>query len=169
MAVSLIVAVSENGVIGRDGDLPWRLSGDLKHFKRTTMGHHLIIGRRTWDEVGQPLPGRTMVVVTRRHDLQIEGAAIVHSLDEALEVARDDDEPFIGGGAHIYRMALENDLVDRIYLTRIHAEVEGDTIFPNFDLEMWELVSEEHHLADEKNEHPFSFLVYERRDESASS
>ena len=169
MAVSLIVAVSENGVIGRDGGLPWRLSADLKHFKRTTMGHHLIIGRHTWDEVGQPLPGRVMVVVTRSRDLEAEGATIVHSLDEALEVARDDDEPFIGGGAHIYRMALANDLVDRIYLTRIHAEVEGDTIFPNFDLEMWELVSEEHHLADEKNEHPYSFLVYERRDESASS
>jgi dihydrofolate reductase len=163
MAVSLIVAVSENGVIGRDGDLPWRLSGDLKHFKSTTMGHHLIIGRRTWDEVGQPLPGRTMVVVTRRHDLQIEGATIVHSLDEALEVARDDDEPFIGGGAHIYRVALEDDLVDRIYITRVHAEVEGDTFFPDLDLDEWELISEEHHEADEKNEHPYSFLVYERK------
>jgi dihydrofolate reductase len=162
MAVSLIVAVSENGVIGRDGDLPWRLSGDLKHFKRTTMGHHLIIGRRTWDEVGQPLPGRTMVVVTRHHDLQIEGATIVHSLGEALEVARDDDEPFIGGGALIYRVALENDLVDRLYITRVHAEVEGDTLFPDLDLDEWELVSEEHHEADEKNEHPYSFLVYER-------
>jgi len=169
MAVSLIVAVSENGVIGRDGGLPWRLSADLKHFKRTTMGHHLIIGRRTWDEVGKPLPGRVMVVVTRSRDLQADGATIVHSLDEALEVARDDDEAFIGGGAHIYRMALGQDLVDLIYLTRIHTEVEGDTFFPDFDLEMWELVSEEHHLADEKNEHPYSFLVYERRDESASS
>lgn len=126
------------------------------------MGHHLIIGRRTWDEVGKPLPGRIMVVVTRSRDLKAEGATIVHSLDEALEVARDDDEPFIGGGAHIYRVALENDLVDRIYLTRIHAEVEGDTIFPNFDIDEWKLVSQEHHEADERNEYPFSFLVYER-------
>jgi len=169
MAVSLIVAVSENGVIGRDGGLPWRLSADLKHFKRTTMGHHLIIGRRTWDEVGQPLPGRIMVVVTRSRDLQAEGATVVHSLAEALEVARDDDEPFIGGGAHIYRRALENDLVDRLYITRVHAEVEGDTIFPDVDLDRWELVFEETHEADERNEFPFSFLIFERRDQSASS
>lgn len=169
MAVSLIVAVSENGIIGRNGGLPWRLSADLKHFKRTTMGHHLIIGRRTWDEVGQPLPGRIMVVVTRSRDLQAEGATIVHSLAEALEVARDDDEPFIGGGAHIYRRALENDVVDRLYITRVHAEVEGDTIFPDVDLDRWELVFEETHEADERNEFPFSFLIFERRDESASS
>jgi len=163
MAVSLIVAVSENGVIGRDGGLPWRLSADLKHFKKTTMGHHLIIGRRTWDEVGKPLPGRTMVVVTRSRDLQADGATIVYSLDDALEVARGDDEPFIGGGAHIYRMALENDLVDRLYITRVHAEVDGDTFFPDLDLDEWELVSEERHEADERNEHPYSFLVYGRR------
>ena len=163
MAVSLIVAVSENGVIGRAGGLPWRLSADLKHFKKTTMGHHLIIGRRTWDEVGKPLPGRTMVVVTRSRDLQADGATIVYSLDDALEVARGDDEPFIGGGAHIYRMALENDLVDRLYITRVHAEVDGDTFFPDLDLDEWELVSEERHEADERNEHPYSFLVYGRR------
>jgi dihydrofolate reductase len=169
MAVSLIVAVSENGVIGRDGGLPWRLSADLKHFKKTTMGHHLIIGRRTWDEVGEPLPGRTMVVVTRSRHFAPEGVRVAHSLAEALDIASDDGEPFIGGGAHIYRMALENDRVDRLYLTRVHAEVEGDTFFPDVDLDRWELVSEEHHEADEKNEHPYSFLVYERRDESAAS
>ena len=162
MAVSLIVAVSENGVIGRDGGLPWRLSADLKHFKSTTMGHHLIIGRRTWDEVGKPLPGRTMVVVTRSRRFEPENVRVAHSLKEALDIARNDDEPFIGGGAHIYRMALENDLVDRIYLTRVHAEVEGDTYFPKIDLDEWDLVSEERHEADEKNEHPYSFLVYER-------
>lgn len=162
MAVSLIVAVSENGVIGRDGGLPWRLPADLKHFKSTTMGHHLIIGRRTWNEVGKPLPGRTMVVVTRSQRFAPEDVRVAHSLEQALDVARDDDEPFIGGGAHIYRMALVNDLVDRIYLTRIHAEVEGDTFFPDLDLDEWELVSEERHEADEKNEHPYSFMVYER-------
>jgi dihydrofolate reductase len=169
MAVSLIVAVSETGVIGRDGGLPWRLSADLKHFKKTTMGHHLIIGRRTWDEVGKPLPGRTMVVVTRSRRFSSEGVHVAHSLEEALDIARDDDEPFIGGGAHIYRMALENDRVDRIYLTRIHAEVEGDTYFPKIYLNEWDLVSEEHHEADDRNEFPFSFLIYERCDGSALS
>ena len=163
MAVSLIVAVSENRVIGRAGGLPWRLSADLKHFKKTTMGHHLIIGRRTWDEVGKPLPGRTMVVVTRSRRFAPDGVRVAHSLEEALDIARDDDEPFIGGGAHIYRMALENNIVDRLYITRVHAEIEGDTFFPNLDLDDWELVSEERHEADERNEHPYSFLVYERR------
>ncbi len=169
MTVSLIVAVSENGVIGRDGGLPWRLSADLKHFKKTTMGHHLIIGRRTWDEVGKPLPGRAMVVITRSRRFAPEDVRVAHSLEQALDIAHDDDEPFISGGALIYRRALENELVDRIYLTRVHAEVEGDTFFPKLDLEDWELVSEEHHETDERNEFPYSFLVYERRDESASS
>jgi dihydrofolate reductase len=162
MRVSLIVAVSENGVIGRDGGLPWRLPRDLRHFKSTTMGHHLIVGRRTWDEVGMPLPGRTMVVVTRSRRLIAEGATVVHSLEDALEAARGDDEPFIGGGAYIYRMALARDLVDRLYITRVHAEVEGDTFFPEVDFEDWGLVSEEHHPADEKNEHACSFLLYDR-------
>jgi len=162
MTVSLIVAVSSNGVIGRDGGLPWHLPADLKHFKRTTMGHHLIIGRRTWEEVGKPLPGRTMVVVTRSQRFAPEGAKVVRSVEQALEIAAEDDEPFIGGGSQIYRIAIARDLVHRIYLTRIHAEVEGDTLFPGFDLDDWKLVSEEHHEADEKNEFDFSFLVYER-------
>jgi len=162
MTVSLIVAVSSNGVIGRDGGLPWHLPADLKHFKRTTMGHHLIIGRRTWDEVAKPLPGRTMVVVTRSRNFAPEGAQVVRSVEEALELAASDDEPFIGGGSQIYRIALACDLVDRVYLTRIHAEVEGDTLFSNFDLDEWELASEEHYESDEKNEYPYSFLVYER-------
>jgi len=117
------------------------LSADLKHFKKTTMGHHLIIGRRTWDEVGKPLPGRTMVVVTRSRKFSPQGVQVVRSLEQAIEVAAADDEPFIGGGAQIYRIALARDLVDRIYLTRIHAEVEGDTFFPDFDIDRWELVS----------------------------
>ncbi len=162
MTVSLIVAVSSNGVIGRDGGLPWHLPADLKHFKRTTMGHHLIVGRRTWEEVGKPLPGRTMVVVTRSQRFAPEGAKVVRSVEQALEIAAEDDEPFIGGGSQIYRIALARDLVHRIYLTRIHAEVEGDTFFPEFDLDDWELVSEEHHEADEKNEFEYSFLVYDR-------
>jgi dihydrofolate reductase len=106
-----------------------------------------------------------MVVVTRSRRFSSEGVHVAHSLEEALDIARDDDEPFIGGGAHIYRMALENDRVDRIYLTRIHAEVEGDTFFPKINLDDWELGSDEYHEADEKNEFPYSFLVYERGSE----
>ena len=159
----MIVAVSSNGVIGRGGGLPWYLPADLRHFKRITMGHHLVIGRRTWEELGKPLPGRTMVVVTRSRRFVAEGATIVGSLERALETAAADDEPFIGGGAQIYRAALTRDLVDRIYLTRIHAEVEGDTFLPEIDFDEWHLVSEERHEADEKNEFPYSFLIYERR------
>jgi dihydrofolate reductase len=162
MVVSLIVAVSKNGVIGRDGDLPWHLPIDLRHFKSTTMGHHLIIGRRTWDELGRALPGRTMVVITRSRRFEAEGATVVHSLEEAVEVAENDDEPFIGGGAHIYRMALARNLVDRLYITRVHADVDGDTYFPEVDFEEWKLVFEERHEADEKNEFACTFEVWER-------
>ena len=162
MGASLIVAVSENGVIGKGGGLPWRLPADLKHFKKTTMGHHLIIGRRTWDEVGMPLPGRTMVVVTRSRQFFVEGALVAHSIEEALETAASDDEPFVGGGAYIYRLALEKQLVDRLYLTRVHAEVDGDTFFPEVDYSGWKLISEERREADEKNEYACSFIVYER-------
>jgi dihydrofolate reductase len=169
MAVSMIVAVSSNGVIGRDGGLPWYLPADLKHFKRTTMGHHLIIGRRTWEELGKPLPGRTMVIVTRSRQFAPDGATVVGSLEQALELTAADDEPFIGGGAQIYRLALARDLVDRIYLTRIHAEVEGDTFLPEIDFDDWKLVSEENHEADEKNEFDYSFLVYDRRDDADST
>lgn len=161
--VSLIVAMSSNRVIGRDGDLPWRLPADLRHFKTTTMGHHLIIGRATWDEVGRPLPGRTMVVVTRNRDFSADGVLVAHSIEEALSTARDDDEPFIGGGAEIYRQALEAGVVDRLYITRVQARVEGDTFFPSFDLDEWLLADRVDHPADEKNEFPCTFERYDRR------
>ena len=162
MTVSLIVALSTNRVIGRDGGLPWYLPADLRHFKRTTMGHHLIIGRRTWEEVGKPLPGRDMVVVTRSRNFAPEGVQVVRSVEQALEIAATDDEPFIGGGAQIYHIALARDFVDRLYLTRIHTEIEGDTRFPEIDFDRWNLASEEHHEADEKNRFAYSFLVFER-------
>jgi len=161
--VSLIVAVSSNRVIGRAGDLPWHLPADLRHFKKTTMGHHLVIGRATWDEVGKPLPGRTMIVVTRNRNFSADGVLVAHSVEAAIALVRDDDEPFIGGGAEIYRQALEAELVDRLYITRIHAQVEGDTFFPVIDFDRWLLADRVDHPADERNEHPFSFERYDRR------
>lgn len=161
--VSLIVAMSANGVIGRDGDLPWHLPADLRYFKKTTMGHHLIIGRATWDEVGRPLPGRIMVVVTRNRTFEADGVLVAHSLESALTLVRDDEEPFIGGGAEIYRQALESEIVDRLYITRVHAEVEGDTFFPTIDLDGWLLADRVDHPADEKNEHSYSFERFDRR------
>jgi len=163
MAVSLIVAASSNGVIGWDGDLPWHLPADLRHFKKITMGHHLIIGRATWDEVGRPLPGRIMVVVTRDRDFHAEGVLVAHSLGDALILSRTDEEPFVGGGAQIYRLALEIDLVDRLYLSRVHAEVDGDTFFPVVDWDRWLLADRIDHPADAKNQYPHSFEIWNRR------
>lgn len=163
MRVSIIAAVSTNGVIGRDNGLPWRQSTDLKRLKALTMGHHYIQGRKTYDTVGRPLPGRINIVITRQPDFAPEGIVVVHSLDEALRIAAaaGDDEPFIAGGAQIFEQALHR--ADRMYLTRIHAEVEGDTYFPEFDdVSEWQLTDAERFDADEKNEYPFSFLLYER-------
>lgn len=163
MRVSIIAALDTNGVIGRDNELPWRLSGDLKHFKALTMGHHLLQGRKTWDSVGKPLPGRVNVVITRAEDYRREGFVTVHSLDEGLALAEraGEDEAFVGGGAEIFAQALHR--AGRMYLTRVHAEVEGDTYFPEFDdVSEWQLTDAEHFEADEKNEYPYSFLTYER-------
>ena len=124
------------------------------------MGHHLIVGRKTWEEVGRPLPGRIMVVVTRNRDYRPAGVRVVHSVEEALWVGRGDDEIFVAGGGEIYRQALSH--ADRMYVTRIHADVDGDTLFPEIDDDQWTLVEQQDFEADERNEYPFSFIVYER-------
>lgn len=160
MTASLIVAISTNGVIGREGGLPWRLSTDLRRFKALTMGHHLIMGRRTWDEVGKPLPGRRTVVVTRNPDLALPaGVLLADSVEQALQLAKSDEEPFIAGGAEIYRLSMP--LAGRLYLTRVHAEVEGDTFFEP-ELDGWNLVSSEDHPAGERDDHAVTFEVWER-------
>ena len=163
MRVSIIAAVSTNGVIGLANGLPWCQPTDLKRLKSLTMGHHYIQGRKTYDTVGRPLPGRINIVITRQADFAPEGIVVVHSLEDALRVAEQagDPEPFVAGGAQIFEQALHR--ADRMYLTRVHAEVEGDTFFPEFDdVSEWQLVDAEHYDADEKNQYPFSFLTYER-------
>ncbi len=163
MKLSLIAALSANNVIGRDNQVPWRLSTDLKRFKALTMGHHLVMGRKTYESVGKPLPGRITVVVTRQSDWTAAGVTVVHTLDEAIRVAEaaGESEAFIAGGAEIYAQVMHR--ADRMYLTRVHAEVEGDTWFPEFDdVSEWRLTDAERFEADEKNEYPFSFLTYER-------
>ena len=164
MRISIIAAVAENGVIGRGGQLPWHLSADLQRFKRLTMGHTIIMGRRTWESIGRALPGRRTVVVTRQPNYRIDdvGVAVAASLDEALKIAEagDDTEAFIVGGAELYREALPR--ADRLYLTRVRAQVEGDTYFLKFDDAEWRQVSSEHHADDTKNEYPFNFELYQR-------
>jgi dihydrofolate reductase len=161
MRLSIIAALAANGVIGRDNRLPWRLSADLKRFKALTMGHHLVMGRKTFASIGRPLPGRTTIVITRDEGFKADGVQVAHSIDDALAMARNDDEVFVAGGADIYRQVLH--LADRMYLTRVHADVEGDATFPEFDdVTEWRLDDVEHCEADEKNDYPFSFLVYDR-------
>lgn len=165
MRISIIVAVAENGIIGRGGDLPWRLSDDLKQFKRLTMGHTIIMGRRTWESIGRALPGRRTVVVTRQTDYSIadESVKIAASLGDAIDLAATsgDDETFIVGGAELYRESLGR--ADRIYLTRDLAKVDGDTAFPDVNWSDWQLVESEEHVENEKNEHAYRFETYDRR------
>jgi dihydrofolate reductase len=159
--LSLIVAVARNGVIGRGGDLPWRLSADLKRFKRLTMGKTMIMGRKTFDSIGRLLPGRTTVVLTRQTDWSFPGARVAASLQEALVFDNpDQEEVFVIGGAQLYETALP--LADRLYLTRIETDVEGDTHFPAWEPNEWQIVREESFPVDEKNEFETTFLIYER-------
>nr|AIA19102.1 Dihydrofolate reductase [uncultured bacterium] len=159
--LSVIVAVAENGVIGREGHLPWRLSADLQRFKRLTMGHHLIMGRRTFESIGRPLPGRTTIVVTRQTNASWPGVLTAHSLEEAYRMASSDNEMFVVGGGEIYRQALAD--AERLYLTLVHADVEGDTRFVDVDWSLWELVEEEHREADQRNTAATTFCVYKKK------
>lgn len=167
MRLSIIAAVAANGVIGRDNQLPWHLSEDLRRFKRLTMGHHLILGRKTFESIGRPLPGRSMVVVSRRRPVLAEGVRLADSLQTAIDLAdrAGDDEAFVAGGAEIYAMALP--LADRLYLTRIEADFEGDTRFPDLDFAEWRIRSEEPHSASADFEWPFRFQMLERVSRSA--
>jgi dihydrofolate reductase len=158
MRLAAIVAMASNRCIGKDNTLPWRLPADLKRFKQLTLGHTLVMGRKTYESIGRPLPGRTMVVLTRQRDFAPEGVQVAHSLEQALALARG-DEVFITGGADLYQQTLER--LRRLYLTRIEREYEGDTFFPEVDLSGWRLVEEEHHPAT-ATEPPFTFLTYER-------
>jgi dihydrofolate reductase len=160
MRISIIAALASNGSIGLDNRLPWHLPEDLAHFKRTTLGHHLLMGRKTWDSVGRPLPGRKIVVITRQKLVLPEGVRLASSIEGALNQVTQEDEIFVAGGAEIYRQTL--DLADRMYLTRIHQDFPGDTFFPEFDESDWELVSRVDRDEDERNPYSFSFLTYDK-------
>ncbi|MBL7982971.1 MAG: dihydrofolate reductase [Flavobacteriales bacterium] len=168
MIVSAIAAVADNGTIGRDSDLPWHLPDDLKYFQRVTRGHHVITGRKNYETIPakyRPLKDRVNMVVTRNAAYEAPGAVVLGSLEEALEqaAANGEIEAFVIGGGQIYREALQKGLVDRLYLTLVHANVEGDTHFPLLDPTDWTEQSREHHPADERHAHAFSFVVLQRR------
>lgn len=164
MIVSSIVAVSENDVIGVDNDLPWRLPSDLKFFKETTHGHHILLGRKNYESIGRPLPGRTNVVVTRNKDFYHSALIIKNDLPSAIEYSHKagEKELFIIGGEQIYSQTMA--LWDRLYLTRVHTEIEnGTAFFRDWDPNEWQLVSSEKKLADKKNPYDHTFMLYERK------
>ena len=165
MIVSAIAALSNNRVIGKDNDLPWRLPDDMKFFMQTTKGHHVIMGRRNYDSLHEkykPLPERTNIVITRQTGFVAPGCIVLHAIEPALELAEKNGETecFIIGGAEIYRLAMP--YTTRLYLTEIDAHVEGDTYFPEVDMKHWVETSRKHHPADPKHRYPFDIVVYER-------
>jgi dihydrofolate reductase len=159
--LSLIVAMDNNRLIGSNNGLPWNLPADLQHFKAITMGKPIVMGRKTWQSLGRPLPGRKNIVITRDSDFQADGAEIVYSLDEALQMASDSEEVMIIGGANLYEQALEQ--VDRLYLTRVDGEFDGDSWFPEIAEQQWELLQAEKHQPDERNPHPYRFETWCRK------
>ena len=161
MKIAIIVATDEQGLIGRENDLPWKLSADLQFFRRTTMGKPIVMGRNTHESIGRPLPGRRNIIVTRQPDYQADGCEVVHSIDEAMQLCDDAEEVMIMGGASLYEQMLP--CCHRLYLTKVHARLEGDTWFPAWSEQDWQLLSCEEHKADEHNQFDYSFMLYERR------
>ncbi|MEX0811817.1 MAG: dihydrofolate reductase [Chitinophagales bacterium] len=162
MKISSIAAVSENNAIGKDNDLMWHLPDDLKFFKKHTLGHPVIMGRKTYDSMGKPLPKRSNIVLTRNENFKAEGIEIFHDIKAAIDFAKtlDQEEVFIIGGAKIYEQAMP--FVDRIYLTRVHGHFDGEVFFPELNKDEWKISSQEYHPADEKHALPFTFFILER-------
>jgi len=167
MKIVLIAAFAQNRVVGINNTLPWHLPEDLKYFKRTTSGKAIIMGRKTYDSIGRPLPNRTNIVISRNSDFQAEGVRVVASLEAAIELAKevnfinDVQEVMIIGGASIYEAALP--IADRLYLTHVHAEIEGDAYFPEVNFKQWVEVSREDYQASDKNPYDYSFVVYDKK------
>jgi dihydrofolate reductase len=159
--ISLVVAMARNRVIGRDNGLPWRLSADLKRFKATTLGKPILMGRKTFESIGKPLPGRRNIVLTRDRAWHAEGVDAVRSVEQAIELAHGAAELAVIGGAEIYRLMLP--IAGRIHLTRVEADVTGDTLFPELDWAQWREVEAGAHPADERNQYPVSFMILDRK------
>ncbi|GGF37707.1 dihydrofolate reductase [Echinicola rosea] len=163
LILSIIVAKANNNVIGKDNQLIWRLSADLRHFKQQTTGHYIIMGRKTYESMGKPLPNRTSVVITRNRNYQVpEGHYVVHGLGEAIDLAKSKglEKAFVIGGAEIYKQALP--CVDEMVITEVNCAPEGDAFFPEFPSENWKKTSEEFHEKDDKNQFDYTFVTYQK-------
>ncbi len=159
MSLAIIVAIANNNVIGNDNKLIWHLPADLKYFKIITTGKHIIMGRKTFESIGKPLPNRTSVIITRNKEYKAEGCIVVGSLDSAIQVSGDNG--IIIGGGEIFKDAMH--IADKLYVTKVFADFEGDVFFPEIKDSEWQLVSEEKHLADDKNNYDYSFCIYTKR------
>ncbi len=161
--LKILVAFDENRVIGKNNALIWHLPADLKRFKALTTGHVIIMGRKTFESIGKPLPNRTTIVISRQYDLQIEGVILAHSVEEAILKAKSitRDDIFIVGGAEIYTLSLP--LVDQVLVTQLHDIFEGDAFFPEISSEMWDLTEQERGITDDKNRYQFSYITYSRK------
>ncbi len=160
MKISLVVAVAENGVIGRGNTLPWHLPADLKFFKRVTLGHPILMGRTTYQAIGRPLPGRLNLVLSRQPSLRIEGCTVVGDVEAAIAASGAAEELMVIGGAEVYRETM--DRAERIYLTRVHAAIEGDTFFPPLEPALWKQIAAQRHEADERHAYAYSFVELRR-------
>ncbi len=162
--VSIIAAISKNNALGKENKLLWHLPTDFKFFKETTLGHPIIMGRKTFESLPKALPGRTNIVVTGDRNYEKEGAVVTHSLEEAIGKAKEyDSEIFICGGGQIYKEALEKNLVDKMYITEVDTEIDGDTFFPTFDKDAWEISKKECRSKDERHSFDFCFVEYLRK------
>ena len=163
MIISLIAAVADNGVIGIDGDLPWRLRNDMKHFMNTTKGHHILMGRKTFDSLGGPLKNRTHIIISRSEKNTEHDVSWISDIQEGVSIAKKngEEELFVIGGAQIYTMAM--DFADRLYITHVHGSYEGDTIFPEIDKNIWSLSESTEYQADEENDKAHSICLYTRK------
>lgn len=162
MNLTAIAAVAQNGVIGNNNELIWHLPDDLKHFKSLTKGHTIIMGRKTWESIGaKPLPHRRHIIITRNMFYEADGAEVVSTINEALQLAHTDEQPFVVGGGEIYQLAMP--YLKRMELTIVHQDFEGDTLFPEFDESAWQTVSSVRHEADEKHPWAFTFVRLDRK------
>ena len=158
--ITIIAAIAKNNALGKDNDLIWHLPADLKRFKKRTTGHHILMGRNTFESIGKPLPNRTTVIITRNANYFKEGCLIADSIESAINMAKEDTNAFLIGGAQIYKEAMESNLVDALDITLVQEDFEADVFFPEIDASVWKEVSREDFKADEKNKYDYSFVSY---------
>ncbi|WP_299054960.1 dihydrofolate reductase [uncultured Polaribacter sp.] len=161
--ITIIAAIATNNALGKDNDLIWHLPADLKRFKKVTTGHHILMGRNTFESIGKPLPNRTTIIITRNKNYFKDGCLVANSIEEAIKLVENDANIFIIGGAQIYKEAIEKDLVDQLDITQVHQEFEADVFFPQIDLSVWKEVRRENFTADDKNKYDYSFISYQKK------